>query len=242
MTQGPTNAVVKPPPFRHVIPEALTLIKGTEGLSLKPYQGKRDRPGVLTVGYGHKIVLGEEHLYDHGITVKQASDLLSRDVAIHCRFIQQDIGGPTIFLNDWEFGAFASFCYNLGPRILLVSPHITEAVKQAGVKAGIAEFYRYCKDGNGAYSDGLFYRRLQETMLGIGSVLVKRPGSCVEAYDLIEKLQKVTNAHDILNYFANHHVGALCNVCKYRKINNGYRLPAPSDSKPTGKQSNSKTK
>ena len=238
MTQGPTNAVIKPPPFRHVIPEALALIKGTEGLSLKPYQGKRDRPGVLTVGYGHKIVLGEELLYDHGITPKQADDLLSRDVAKHCQFIQQEIG-PTVFLNDWEYGAFASFCYNLGAHILLVSPHVTEAVKHVGVKAGIMEFYRYCKDGKGEYSDGLFYRRLQETMLGVGSVLVKRPGSCVEAYDLIEKIQKLEDAHDILNYFGNHHVGALCNVCKYRKINNGYRLP--SVFKPSGKQP-SKTK
>lgn len=232
MTQGPINAVIKPPPFRHVIPEALSLIKGTEGLSLKPYQGACDRRGVLTVGYGHKIALGEEQLFDHGITIKQAEDLLSRDVAKHCRFIQQEL--PSTVLNDWEYGAFASFCYNLGAHILLTSPHVTEAVKHVGVKEGILEFYRYCRDGKGDYSDGLFYRRLQETMLGVGNILVKRPGSCIEAYDLIEKLQKLGDAHDILNYFSNHHIGALCNVCKYRKINNGYRLPAYV--KPSGKQ------
>lgn len=223
---GPTANKVIPPAFRHVIPEALTLIKSTEGLSLKPYQGSRDRKGTLTVGYGHKIVLGEEHLYDHGITVKQAEDLLSRDVARHCQFIQQDMGGPNVYLDDWVFGALASFCYNLGPRILLTAHHV--------VSGGIMEFYRFCHDGNGDYSDGLFYRRIQETVLGINKVLVKRPGSCVEAQDL---MAKIPDSYDIVNYFNNHHVKALCNVCKYRKINNGYRLPAPGPvTKSSGKQ------
>jgi GH24 family phage-related lysozyme (muramidase) len=232
---GPIAQNVKPPAFRHVIPEALTLIKGTEGLSLKPYQGKKDKRGVLTVGWGHKIVLGEEHLYDHGITVKQAEDLLSRDVARHCAFLQQDIGGPVVILDNWEFGAFASFCYNLGPRILLTAHHVTEAVKHVGVKAGVMEIYRFSNDGNGEYADGLFYRRLQETMLGVGKRLASRPGSCVEAYGLIEQIQKIGDAHDILNYFNNHHIKALCNVCKYKMVRNDYRLPAVT--KPSGKQS-----
>jgi GH24 family phage-related lysozyme (muramidase) len=54
--------------------KGLDFIKKYEKLSLTPY---KDQAGYETIGYGHKILPGED--FSKGITKAQALDLLSHD-------------------------------------------------------------------------------------------------------------------------------------------------------------------
>ena len=209
---------------RAVIPEAIELTARTEVLVINrktgmcfPYHGRADAPGVLTIGQGHVIRLPEEKWMLKGITRKQALDIFAQDVASHSQYIQKDIGDD-VKLNDWVYGALASFCFNLGERILSLGgaygkpPTVTLLLREGEVNQAMLSIYAF-SNADGEYVDGLFYRRLTEIMLALGHKLVDKPSQCQQAYALIKQLSKFGSVDAMTTYFQKHHVKRLCLWC-----------------------------
>jgi GH24 family phage-related lysozyme (muramidase) len=63
-----------------------SMIKPEEGLSLTVYHGKKDAQGVLTVGFGHKVLPGDNLALGDEITMQRALSLYDadRNEAIRC--------------------------------------------------------------------------------------------------------------------------------------------------------------
>lgn len=90
--------------------ETLNLIKSFEGLELKAY---KDAVGVWTIGYGHTSMAGPP-VVKAGMTIteKEAEDMLLHDLKKYADAVDKYI---TVDLNDNQYGALVSFCYNVGP-------------------------------------------------------------------------------------------------------------------------------
>ena len=88
----------------------LDLIKSFEGLELKAY---KDAVGVWTIGYGHTSMAGPPNVTPNmKITEKEAEEMLLRDLKKYADAVDKYI---TVDLNDNQYGALVSFCYNVGP-------------------------------------------------------------------------------------------------------------------------------
>ena len=83
----------------------LKLIEQSEGFRPMPYQ---DVAGVWTVGYGHRILMGE--YFNEGITHQEAEQLLAQDVA----HAEASVSRLAPEANQNQFDALADFTYNLG--------------------------------------------------------------------------------------------------------------------------------
>lgn len=200
--------------MREVIKPAIDLIHRTEKCSLTAYQGKADKPGVLTIGYGHVIGPGEEWM-KKGITQEQADAIFAADVAEHSKHIQADVGAK-VPLNDFEYGALASFCFNLGPRALTTAPSVVNFMRNGEKEKGLMNMYKF-SISNKKYRDGLFYRRLTEIYLALKKKLIAKPEDCLEAISLLKDLHTVTDTKAALEYFGRNHVRYLCRHCS-RKV------------------------
>ena len=88
----------------------LNLIEVSEGFRNLPY---RDVAGFLTVGYGHKILPGED--YSQGITPGQAQDLLQSDLG-HVEDAMRQLMPSDCTQGQWDAGA--DFGFNLGVNAL----------------------------------------------------------------------------------------------------------------------------
>lgn len=206
--------------IRPVIPQAIELIKQTEGLVVgpdglcHPYEGRADAKGVLTIGYGHVIQPHERHLLA-GITQQQAENLLANDVAKHAQYIQADVG-DNVEIDDWLYGALASFCFNLGARILKSQRCSISALLRKNKRTdAIFRMSLYCRSDN-IYRDGLFYRRLTEMWLALAHELISKPISCKEAKKLIAQMVQYgpPQADTLFRFFSNNHRQDLCVICK----------------------------
>lgn len=198
---------------RPVIEPAQKLVRGTEKLALKWYQGKADPPNVLSIGYGHVIGLSESYL-KAGITQEKAEQLFANDLASHSKFIEGDIK-PKFPLDDFVFGACASLAYNNGARVFTNAPSITGPLRTGDVKRGVLAFWKFCKSGVPLqYRDGLFYRRLVEMHLALRHVLVTKPDECKAARTLMNGLAEFGNISEMVEYFNSHHRKDLCVTCK----------------------------
>ena len=221
---------------RPIIAEAQTLIQSFEKCRLKPYQGAADKADTWTVGWGHKMGPADGRM-QAGITQKQADDLFAVDLAKHSSHIQEDIG-PHVFLDDFKYGMFASFCYNVGPRALLIAPSVVRPAKEGNLDEGILNLYKFSNDERNKYEDGLFYRRLVEMMLGLTKKLVDKPEDCEEAKTLILDLAGYGDCLEMETFFNTHHQKEHCHVCQNpaKPISH---VPARSAPKPgTGKPNN----
>ncbi|HKU64445.1 MAG TPA: lysozyme [Rhizomicrobium sp.] len=78
----------------------------TGGPGLKPYRSPER--GSDTVGWGHKILPGED--YSRGLTVAEADQLFLKDLARHQRLVQERVKVP---LTQQQFDAMVSLAYNL---------------------------------------------------------------------------------------------------------------------------------
>ena len=196
--------------MREVIEPALKLIQRTEKRSLVAYQGKADKPGVLTIGDGH-VIRPDEEWMKKGITNEQADAIFAADVAKHSEFIQTDVGAK-VPLNDFEFGALASFCYNLGPRALRSAPSVVNFMRNGEKEKGLMNMYKFSISDK-KYRDGLFYRRLTEIYLALKKKLIDKPDDCLEAISILKDLHTVTDTKAALEYFGRNHVRYLCRHC-----------------------------
>ncbi len=147
---------------------ALDFLRNTESLSLVPYHGQDDAPGVYTIGYGHKIVSGDPY-WPHGpqtsVTQAEAESLFESDVAQAANEVRRNV---SVALTQGQFDALTSFFFNLGEYKIMHSgpgggPATLIQKLNAGDYAGAgAEFQRWVYS-NGSISEGLVTRRLAET-------------------------------------------------------------------------------
>lgn len=143
----------------------INLIKRWEGFSANPYLCSA---GKLTIGYGHRVKKYED--FSRGITLKQAAELLAKDLRIAEIFINAVLSPAKINgtpLTQNEFDAVACFTFNLGCGALDESTLLKKL--QAGDRIGAAnQFPRWCNehvDGKLTYSAGLYKRRIEERNL-----------------------------------------------------------------------------
>ncbi len=84
--------------------EGLALIKSFEGCKLVAYKCPA---GVWTIGYGHTAGVYEGQV----ITQAQADNMLKSDMKKYEKYVTDNVKIP---LNENQFSALVSFCYNCG--------------------------------------------------------------------------------------------------------------------------------
>jgi GH24 family phage-related lysozyme (muramidase) len=170
----------------------------------RPYQGKADPEGVLTIGWGHKILKGEEKLLK-GITRQEAEDLLHKDIKKHSDRILIAVKVP---INQGQFDSLASFQFNLGAHILETGNRgkpttLLKELNSKNYNGAAFQFHRFCNSA-GKYRDGLFYRRLTETYLFINEeLLMINSSNCREI--CLKIGQSIGYEKDILDFYNRKH-------------------------------------
>lgn len=134
----------------HINNEGLSIIKESEGLSLKAYKCPA---GVWTIGYGHT---GRDVKKGMVITEEKATDLLRSDIA---RF-ERDVSyyNKIYKFTNNEFSALVSFAYNIG-SISGLTKAGTRSKEQIANK-----MLEYCY-ASGKKLNGLYTRRQKERRL-----------------------------------------------------------------------------
>lgn len=88
----------------------LELVKRFEGWRGRAY---RDAVGVWTIGYGHTSMAGPPRVTPGlRITRAEGEAILRRDLRRYERVVRDAVRVP---LNDNQYAALVSFCYNVGP-------------------------------------------------------------------------------------------------------------------------------
>lgn len=141
-------------------PKGIELIKSFEGFKAKPYLCPA---GVPTIGYGStRYADGRKvALTDAPITEPQAEDLLMK--TLHQFELSVD-SLCTDLLNQNQFDALCSFCYNLGAANLK-SSNLLKKVNQNPSDIKIANEFMKWVYANGQIQAGLKRRRNAESNL-----------------------------------------------------------------------------
>ena len=123
--------------------------------ALKVY---KDSAGNPTIGYGHKILPGED--FSKGITKAQALALLNQDVQVAADEVNAAL---EVSVTQNQFDALVSFAYNAGPRSVLPGNEMMRAVNGGTVEEANFTAYRYIHvNGSPVVSQGLLNRREDE--------------------------------------------------------------------------------
>lgn len=134
----------------HINNEGLSIIKESEGLSLKAYKCPS---GVWTIGYGHT---GKDVKKGMEITKEKATELLRKDIE---RFERNVSHYDKLYnFTSNEFSALVSFTYNIG-SIAGLTKAGTRSKEQIANK-----MLEYCY-ANGKKLNGLYTRRQKERRL-----------------------------------------------------------------------------
>lgn len=83
-------------------------LKKAEGFERRAYP---DSKGLMTIGVGHLIKPGEEYLLHKTLTDKEVNDLLSSDLALFEKEVNENIYFP---MSQHEYDAMVSFAFNIG--------------------------------------------------------------------------------------------------------------------------------
>jgi len=127
------------------------MIQNFEGLRLRAY---RDTGGVLTIGYGHT---GRDVRPGMVITRAKAEDLFCQDLKRFEGRVQNMLTRP---LNQNQFDALVSLCYNIGPSALRKSA-LMRLVNEGKLEVAAKQFDRWTRD-NGRKLAALVKRRAIE--------------------------------------------------------------------------------
>ncbi|WP_435018511.1 lysozyme [Tundrisphaera sp. TA3] len=132
----------------------LALIKRFEGFRSRPYKCPA---GVWTIGYGHTRGVTAR---TPPATMEQAEEFLRLDLADSERIV----GNFTrAVLNENEFSALASLCFNIGSGNYLKSTLLAKL--NGGDRIGAANEFPRWNRSNGAILPGLVSRRAAEREL-----------------------------------------------------------------------------
>jgi lysozyme len=98
--------------MRKTCQAGIDLIKQWEGKYLKAYHGAADRPGLLTIGYGHTDAAGPPKVYaGMKVTEQEAENILRSDLSKVEASVESLVKVP---LNDNQFATLVSFVFNVG--------------------------------------------------------------------------------------------------------------------------------
>jgi lysozyme len=96
----------------------LELIKRSEGFRAQVY---RDVAGIPTIGFGHRVSMGES--FAEGIDESEATAMLAKDVGEAERTVARLV---RVALTQGQFDALVDFCFNLGAGRLTTSSLLRE--------------------------------------------------------------------------------------------------------------------
>jgi lysozyme len=132
-----------------------------EGIRLSPYN---DISGNATVGVGHLIHRGPLNGTEKSVTKEQALALFATDLISKAEVFVSRVRVP---LNQNQFDALASFCYNLGCGTLLnmISETGLNQGKYEAVPPEILKYNKTHVNGVLVPVSGLTRRRQWEAML-----------------------------------------------------------------------------
>lgn len=133
------------------------LIKSFEGFSSHPYKCPA---GIWTIGYGHTLGVKEDSSF---ITERYASDILQDDLAKFESSVKRLIKIP---IEQNEFDALVSFCFNLGGGSLQRST-LRQKLNRGDKEGAAKEFPKWCYAG-GRKIKGLLRRRIAEQNMFLG--------------------------------------------------------------------------
>ena len=139
----------------------LNLIKKWETFKAEPYQCAA---GVWTIGYGHTRTV--DGALTTPISEDTAETLLKQDVY----FIEKQLE-PLIReleLNQNQYDAIVSFCFNLGVGAFKKSNAFREMLLESTDSKMIADSWITFRNAGGRYLRGLMLRRFDELMLYYG--------------------------------------------------------------------------
>ncbi len=147
--------------MRQINDAGLKLISQWEGLYLTAYHGAADRPGLLTIGYGHTAAAGPPVVKaGMKVTKKQAEDILRNDLSKVEQHVQDMV---KVDLNDNQFATIVSFVFNCGEANFAKSSLLKKLNK--GDYASVpTELMKWTK-ANGVQVQGLANRRAAEAGL-----------------------------------------------------------------------------
>lgn len=146
---------------RRINQEGLDLIKQWEGLFLTAYHGAADRPGLLTIGYGHTDAAGPPKVVSGmRITRQEAENILRADLSWCEKAVDSLVKVP---LNDNQFATLVSFVFNVGEGAFSKST-LLRKLNAGNLAAVPSELMKWTK-ANGVYVKGLANRRAAEAGL-----------------------------------------------------------------------------
>lgn len=146
---------------RHINDDGLKLIQQWEGCFLKAYHGAADRPGLLTIGYGHTDAAGPPTVTDGMIITKQeASSILRSDLGRVEANVSTMVKVP---LTDNQYAALVSFVFNVGEANFGKSSLLKKL--NAGNYAAVPSELMKWDKANGVRVQGLANRRAAEAGL-----------------------------------------------------------------------------
>lgn len=153
-------------------------VKVVDGITYYlPYQGAADKPGDKTVGFGHLIRIPKDRWMLDGLTMDEVEFVHDQDLALHTRRIPTAVKVP---LNQHEFDALGLFQMNMGEYGLEKgneggATSILLKLNAGKKKEAALRLYLYCNSA-GHFTEGLFFRRLSETLIFLSGeyVMVNR--------------------------------------------------------------------
>jgi lysozyme len=138
--------------------KGLALIKEFEGLKLSAYLCPAN---VWTIGYGHTAAAGPPSVRPgKTITQGEADDILRRDLVRYERGVERLVKVP---LNQSQFDALVSFCFNVGEGALGKST-LLKKLNRGEYASVPGELMKWTK-GGGKELPGLVRRRRAEAKL-----------------------------------------------------------------------------
>jgi len=154
------------------------LIEQREGVELKAY---KDSAGILTIGVGHTSAAGAPKVTaGMKITVQEASDILTRDLAIFEKAVTDAVKVP---LNQNEFDALVSFAFNIGGGALKLST-LVKRLNAGDRKAAADQFLVWNKitvNGKKQVLNGLTIRREAERKQFLTPIAASKPEAEIPA-------------------------------------------------------------
>lgn len=164
---------------RQINDTGLHLIEGFEGLFLRAYHGGADRPGLLTIGYGHTSEAGPPTV-TAGMTItrQEADDILRADLTRCEAEVERLVKVP---LNDDQFGAITSFDFNVGGTQFGNSTLLRKL--NAGDYAAVPGALMSWVNSNGRRQDGLVDRRHKEGLLFMSALPIAKSANYIKPDD-----------------------------------------------------------
>ncbi|MCK8779098.1 lysozyme [Rhizobium sp. NTR19] len=145
---------------RRINAAGLSLVKEFEGFEPRWY---KDPVGIWTIGYGHTDAAGDpKYAATKGLvlTEAKATEILQNDLQKYADAVSKAV---TVPLNDNQFDALVSWCYNVGPGAMASSTLVRKL--NAGDYAAVPfELSKWNKAG-GKVLRGLTRRRAAEGSL-----------------------------------------------------------------------------